>query len=388
MGLESATHISDLVTTNPAAGDNASQGDDHIRLVKAALQTTLPNASRIFRFMASYAVTAGDVTVVEASDMHKILPMNATAAARTVNLPSMTIDGWWAIVVKTDSSSNAVTIDPSGAGTINGSSTITLTVQYEAMMIWWDNGAGAWRGFRWFPTKPYYSGAQDIPFSDIAPSGNAKRILAATTATDFSEHTAAAVLEFISASLARGDLLMRGASAFDRFAPGDSGKFVQSAGAGADLIWALPLVPARAYAEYVANTDLSTTIPVDDTVPQIGEGTEILSVAITPIKSTSRIRARFQGFASLDAGNNIIVALFKDGAANAVRASTFRPANLGQPASVTLEYEFAPASTNEITFSLRAGSNSGALRFNGTDSARLFGGAAAATLVAEELFTA
>jgi hypothetical protein len=41
MGLETATHINDLVDTNPAAGDPKSEGDDHIRLVKAVLLTDL-----------------------------------------------------------------------------------------------------------------------------------------------------------------------------------------------------------------------------------------------------------------------------------------------------------------------------------------------------------
>lgn len=43
MGLESATYISDLVSTNPAAGDAKSQGDDHIRLLKSAILNTFPS---------------------------------------------------------------------------------------------------------------------------------------------------------------------------------------------------------------------------------------------------------------------------------------------------------------------------------------------------------
>lgn len=43
MTIESATYISDLVSTNPAAGDPKSEGDDHIRLVKSTVKATLPN---------------------------------------------------------------------------------------------------------------------------------------------------------------------------------------------------------------------------------------------------------------------------------------------------------------------------------------------------------
>lgn len=45
MSLETATYISDLVTTNPTASDPKSQGDDHIRLVKSTIKTTFPNVT-------------------------------------------------------------------------------------------------------------------------------------------------------------------------------------------------------------------------------------------------------------------------------------------------------------------------------------------------------
>lgn len=43
MALETGTYVSDLVETNPLAGDGKSQGDDHIRLIKAVLKATFPN---------------------------------------------------------------------------------------------------------------------------------------------------------------------------------------------------------------------------------------------------------------------------------------------------------------------------------------------------------
>jgi len=43
MAIESATYIDDLVATNPLATDPRSEGDDHIRLLKAVLQATFPN---------------------------------------------------------------------------------------------------------------------------------------------------------------------------------------------------------------------------------------------------------------------------------------------------------------------------------------------------------
>ena len=39
MGLEAATHISDLVITNPTGADDRSTADDHLRLIKSVLKT-------------------------------------------------------------------------------------------------------------------------------------------------------------------------------------------------------------------------------------------------------------------------------------------------------------------------------------------------------------
>ena len=43
MALETATLISDLNSSNPTATDGLAQADDHIRLIKAVLQSTFPN---------------------------------------------------------------------------------------------------------------------------------------------------------------------------------------------------------------------------------------------------------------------------------------------------------------------------------------------------------
>lgn len=43
MALETGTFINSLVATNPVAGDPISQGDDHIRLLKATVKSTFPN---------------------------------------------------------------------------------------------------------------------------------------------------------------------------------------------------------------------------------------------------------------------------------------------------------------------------------------------------------
>ncbi len=43
MGLETATYINGLVSTNPVSSDAPSAGDDHLRLIKATILATFPN---------------------------------------------------------------------------------------------------------------------------------------------------------------------------------------------------------------------------------------------------------------------------------------------------------------------------------------------------------
>jgi hypothetical protein len=56
MPLENASFINELVPTNPAASDGLSQGDDHIRMIKAVLQSHFPN-------FAGVAVTATEAQI-------------------------------------------------------------------------------------------------------------------------------------------------------------------------------------------------------------------------------------------------------------------------------------------------------------------------------------
>jgi len=43
MTVETASYISQFSPTYPTSGDNISEGDDHIRLIKSVLQTQFPN---------------------------------------------------------------------------------------------------------------------------------------------------------------------------------------------------------------------------------------------------------------------------------------------------------------------------------------------------------
>ena len=121
------------------------------------------------------------------------------------------------------------------------------------------------------------------------------------------------------------------------------------------------------FAEVAGATVLSGTIPKDDTIPQVTEGTQFLSVVITPNYVGSRVTVTVvaQVRETTNTGDHVAVALFKDGAANAVRTGsvTLSIANLAQ-GTVHLKYSFVTASLTPITFTVRGGGDAGTVTLN------------------------
>ena len=45
MAVESATWVTQLVSTNPVVGDPVGEGDDHLRMLKVVLKNSFPSTS-------------------------------------------------------------------------------------------------------------------------------------------------------------------------------------------------------------------------------------------------------------------------------------------------------------------------------------------------------
>lgn len=123
MGLESATFIADLVSTNPLFNDQKQQGDDHLRLLKSVLQATFPGmGGRLGRTQsksAGYTAVLNDATSVIRFTSSATLSL--TAAATLGN-------GWYAVVV--NESTGDVTIDPAGTENVNDAATLVVPAGY------------------------------------------------------------------------------------------------------------------------------------------------------------------------------------------------------------------------------------------------------------------
>lgn len=85
---------------------------------------------------ASFSAVTKNTTATLATSGEEIVLANASGGAFTLNLPAASGNsGLLYKIIKTDSSTNIVTIDPNGAETINGASTTTLNTQYEEVEI-------------------------------------------------------------------------------------------------------------------------------------------------------------------------------------------------------------------------------------------------------------
>lgn len=98
------------------------------------------------------------------------------------------------------------------------------------------------------------------------------------------------------------------------------------------------------------------TIPYDNTIPQIGEGFEVMTASITPLNAANNLLVEAEIYGSLNGGaGELSAALFRDANANALAADSVTvPAN-GYLANVRLRVKVAAGSTTATTFRVRIG---------------------------------
>jgi len=130
----------------------------------------------------------------------------------------------------------------------------------------------------------------------------------------------------------------------------------------------------------------TTVIPGDDTIPQKTEGTEFITVAITPTNSSNKLLIRAEVFASSSGATTIGTALFQDDTANALAANQNYQGTNTATNTVNLTHYMAAGTTSATTFKVRLGGNgSSTVTVNGASGSRLFGGVASSTLTVMEI---
>ena len=131
---------------NPVVADSAGRFGD-VFLESGTYKVVLTDADAVVKWTADPVAgsigTSGTIAAKTAAytvtidDSTKVIAVDASTAAVTVTLPASATagDGFEVTVKKTDSSTNAVTVDGNGAETIDGSATYVLGTQYEAVTV-------------------------------------------------------------------------------------------------------------------------------------------------------------------------------------------------------------------------------------------------------------
>lgn len=145
------------------------------------------------------------------------------------------------------------------------------------------------------------------------------------------------------------------------------------------------------YAEVFGSVTLSSTIPGDNTIPQSNEGTEVLSVSITPKKATNYllVEAVLFGAEQSNVGDYIFCPLFRDAGADAlavgVIGSMTGGGNYLTSGCAIVRYRVLAGSTSATTFKVRAGSDVGTTYLNLTHTNKTLGGKISSTLTVTEI---
>jgi len=130
----------------------------------------------------------------------------------------------------------------------------------------------------------------------------------------------------------------------------------------------------------------ATVIPADDTIPQITEGTQVLSATITPTDANSLLRVRVILFCSaLADGAAMAAALFRDSTTNAINAVLANATGAAALQQMHMDHEEAAGSTSATTFKVRFGPNTSGTAYLNGNSSRFMGGVVQSSLVVEEI---
>ena len=134
--------------------------------------------------------------------------------------------------------------------------------------------------------------------------------------------------------------------------------------------------------DLTASATCAVVIPQDDTIPQITEGTEIMTATITPKSASSilYIDVTVHGTTNT-AGSSFVAALFRDSGANAIGASYVQTTNASFASLVTFRVKVAAGSTAATTFRVRVGPGTAVTAvYNGNSGVRQLGGACVSSI--------
>lgn len=181
-----------------------------------------------------------------------------------------------------------------------------------------------------------------------------------------------------------GDDLLLSFAGVDRFKFDPTGNLTLLNPAGKVL--GSQMLVGRAHAEFTSQAVINGQIPVDNTIPQITEGFQVLSIPYTPKSATNRLKVTFETSMAADVNAGFTAALFVGPGNDAKRARALSMPTPSAAYELLVSWEGVAGTTSAINIQARVGTN-GAANFwlNALSNAiPMFGGVLAATLTIEE----
>ena len=140
----------------------------------------------------------------------------------------------------------------------------------------------------------------------------------------------------------------------------------------------------RAYAESSATASITSVITFDNTIPQISEGTQVISATYTPTNAGSRLRCRCVIPFITGSGSIAAVAAMFNGNTDAIQMA-YQILGLSVGSPMVVEVEYAPGVTTAQTISVRVGVSAGTAYINQRADATGYGTAPKVTLTIDEI---
>lgn len=387
----------------------------------------------------SVVAKSANYTVVS-TDNNKLISCTTTSASFTVTLLAAATagSGFYLIVKKSDTSANTVTIQANGVETIDGSNTLTLSYSYDSVILYCD-------GTQWLKTqqKPDPMIVTTVQTTNIKDINGGVGLIVTTVASGVNGFTLTSGASGTSPTLAAsgsgtnlniilnpkgtGNLTLTTAALTVPLSivSGTTGQhttnftFANTANTRAITFFdADDTVVGRATTDTLTNKTLTspvldgtitgtglvpvrqqvrvesgavatgtTVIPFDDTIPQITEGDQYMTLAITPKSATSVLEITVTiHLANSQAGvHQLIAGLFQDATANALAVGSMHADSQNVTQCITFKHYMTSGTTSSTTFRVRGGGNAaGTTTFNGNNASREFGGVLASSIFITE----
>lgn len=131
----------------------------------------------------------------------------------------------------------------------------------------------------------------------------------------------------------------------------------------------------------------NAALPIDNSIPQSGEGVEVVTVSITPSNSSNILKIKAYASGCGTTAAILGGAIFQDATAGALNAATGSYIGTNENAMIVVEHTMTAGTTSSTTFKLRIGTDSGATYYvNGNQSGtRNFGGVSTAHIEVWEI---